>query len=420
VADEKKPKSPEELGEAVGRKIEALFGGLFDDSAEEKQNSQATDKSAEPAGAPPSGPAAPPPTSPPPQSVEAPPAAEPRPAVDPEPAPERAPAEGLDGLLDQIEALILNLEWEAKQETVLELTKKFREADRYFPKGQGKNLIHMNHRVLHRHGSLGASPHPMLLKLLQESVAVLKQLSSAGMATPPDQSAVTSITSTYNQIVSSFQPREEAPAAPRQATDFRTLMSNMGGAVHSLEEVGQRLARIRAVLRKGGDMPEEEIVRRLGTLEAMLSERVSKLLTLHRDLAQVGGPEGAGQEGSALDGLLLVEWYGLPLAIPSSMLGAIYPLAKSQAEQFMRKSTIVIANRQIPRLPLKKPRSAQSVGNRPPSWLIHLSLGKKDFFLLADRATGYRRLPKRADLAREGRIKIGNTTYSVLSPAFFR
>ena len=170
--------------------------------------------------------------------------------------------EGLDGLLDQIEALILNLEWEAKQETVLELTSKFREADRYFPKGnQGKNLIHMNHRVLHRHGSLGASPHPMLLKLLQESVAVLKQLSSSGMATPPDQSTVTSITSTYNQIVSSLQAREEAPAAPRQAADFRTLMSNMGGAVHSLEEVGQRLTRIRAVLRKGGDMPEEEIVR---------------------------------------------------------------------------------------------------------------------------------------------------------------
>jgi hypothetical protein len=330
--------------------------------------------------------------------------------------------EGLDGLLDQIEALILNLEWEAKQETVLELTRKFREADRYFPKGnQGKNLIHMNHRVLHRHGSLGASPHPMLLKLLQESVAVLKQLSSSGMATPPDQSTVTSITSTYNQIVSSLQAREEAPAAPRQAADFGTLMSNMGGAVHSLEEVGQRLTRIRAVLRKGGDMPEEEIVRRLGTLEAMLSERVSKLLTLHRDLARSGGgPEGAGQEGSALDGLLMVEWYGLPLAIPSSMLAAIYPLAKSQAEQFMSKSTIVIANRQIPRLPLKKPRSAQSVANRPASWLIHLSLGKKDFFLLADRATGYRRLPKRAGLAREGRIKIGNTTYSVLSPAFFR
>ncbi len=423
MADEKKPKSPEELGEAVGRKIEALFGGLFDDSAEEKPDSQATGESAERAGAAATGPQARPSTPPPPQSVEAPRGTERRRAVEPKPSPEKEPVmtDGLDRLLDQIEALILNLEWEAKQETVLELTRKFREADRYFPKGnQGKNLIHMNHRVLHRHGSLGASPHPMLVKLLQESVAVLKQLSSSGVATPPDQSAVTSISSTYNQIISSLQAREEAPEAPRQAADFGTLMSNMGGAVHSLEEVGQRLARIRAVLRKGGDMPEEEIVRRLGTLEAMLSERVSKLLTLHRDLARIGRPEGVGQEESAFDGLLMVEWYGLPLAIPSSMLAAIYPLGKSQAEQFMRKSTIVIANRQIPRLPLKKPRSAQSVGNRPASWLIHLSLGKKDFFLLADRATGYRRLSKRADLAREGRIKIGNTTYSVLSPAFFR
>jgi hypothetical protein len=438
VADEKKPQSPEELGEAVGRKIEALFGGMFDDSAEKEPDNQDAGGSAEQTGSEPTAPPEPPPQaspptppstpppSPPRRSNEAPSTAEPPRAEvsKPPPGEPRVSNEDLDILLDQIEALILNLEWEATRETVQELTKKFGEADSYFPEGNpGKKLIHMNHRVLHRQASDDSSPHPLLVKLLEESVAVLKLLSSSGGTTAPDRSVLTGITSTFNEIVSSFQPEEAASEASPETVDFGVLMSDMDGAVHSLEEVGQRLARIRAVLRKGGEMPDEEIVRRLGTLESMLSERVGKLVTVHRDLERIGGPQGikgGGRGEFASDGLLMVEWYRLPLAIPSAIISALYPLAKHQGELFMDKSIIVIANRRIPRLPLKKPRSADQARNRPASWLIRLSFDDREFFLLADRATGYRRSPEGTDPTKENRIKIGNTTYLILSPTIFR
>ena len=41
MAEEQKHKSPKELGEAVGKKIEELFGGLFDEPAGETAPGQA-------------------------------------------------------------------------------------------------------------------------------------------------------------------------------------------------------------------------------------------------------------------------------------------------------------------------------------------------------------------------------------------
>ncbi len=211
---EQKYKSPEELGEAVGKKIEELFGGLFADESPQEQ------KVPEQAAPPPS-PVPPPPVpkaKPAPAAVPTPdPVPKPKPAREPvrapvPPAPSQKPSaaqrqpdrtapkpapaptavaplatspqkkgpSAFDDIIEQIEVIVLNLEWEVNPESIRELSQKFKELDRIFSaEGPGRNILAMNMRVLPRFDRPDSVPHPALLKLLQDSVAALKSLNSA-------------------------------------------------------------------------------------------------------------------------------------------------------------------------------------------------------------------------------------------------
>lgn len=401
MGEDKKYKTPEELGLAVGQKIEELFSGAFGDSTMEV-----------------------PPPAPPIADVPEPEAASVQP---PKPAPPPRRATPFEELMDRIEALILNLEWEAKAETMREAAQRFRQLESFFSQDeQARAVIGMSYRVLRRYEALDVPPHPQLVKLLQDSAQAVRAMHSHGKG-GADKALISAIVKTYNQIAAA----SKAPAQPMKASNsaesgYSAVVGQVGTTVSSLEDVGQRLARIVARLKQGGPMSDEEITRRLGMLDALLSERISRLASLQREMASLE-PSGRAtpQHQSAAspagpDGLLMIEWGGVGLAIPSSLVMGLYPLPKAQAQQFLNKPTITLGNRQIPRLPLKKPRNAAQRAGVVPSWLIHLSLGGKDFFLLGDRALGFRRSPKGIDLAKETRIKIGNTSYLVLNQATFR
>jgi len=406
VADEKKYKAPEELGLAVGQKIEELFSGAFGEStAEEPPPAPAAVKAAEP---------------------------KPVPAQPPKPAAPPRRASPFDEVMDRVEALILNLEWEAKADTIREAALRFRELERFFPQDeQARTVVGMNFRVLRRHEAPDMSPHPRLVKLLQDSAQALRAMHTHGKG-GADRTLVSTIVKTYNQIAADAKAPPPTPPAPQlvqappaQGAGYAAVVGQVGSTVTSLEEVGQRLGRIVARLKQGGQLTEEEITRRLGTLETLLSERVSRLASLQREMVRLGPPGGRPEPQRPVaaggpDGLLMIDWGGVGLAIPSSFVTGLYPLPKPQAEQFLTKTTIVLGNRQVPRLPLKKPQNAPIRSGILPSWLIHLASGGKEYFLLGDRALGFRRSPKGVDLAKETRIKIGNASYLVLNQAAFR
>ena len=112
-----------------------------------------------------------------------------------------------------------------------------------------------------------------------------------------------------------------------------------------------------------------------------------------------------------------IEWNGQPMAVPSSLIMALHPLTSSQAQQLRGKKSVVLAKRTIPRVPLSEPEGAAQDTKIVPSWLIHFSIGDREFFILADRALGYRRVPEGTDLSRQRRMKIGKTVYSILNRA---
>jgi len=446
VANQNRHKTPEELGEAVGKKIEELFGGIFGDEAPQGEKSSSDELHSE-AGElasqqRPSGSTLQPgsavhkkqPSAPPPRPA-------PKPAGAPRPPDRPAPSAALqkvggsfDDIVEQMEILILNLEWEVSPESVDGLIKQFKELETCFPgAGQARTILAMNRRGLRRFASPGAVPHPSLIKLLQDSLAALKQISSSRGKRPPSDALIAGLSASYREIMAAAPVAEHPkPAQPGSPDDDRrvymTLVKNVGTAIHSLEEVSQRLARILGVLRQGGEMSTEEITRRLGTLEHLLAERVGQLSSFHKELARVPVGVGNGRISDAdsrnpetsPDGLLMVAWGGINLAIPSSAVAALYPLSKAQAQQFQDKQSITIGSRSIPRLPLKKPKAADQTGSPLSAWLVHLSQDNKDYFLLVDRSLGFRVTPKGMDLAQQTRIKIGPTPYALLNLAKFR
>lgn len=446
MANQNRHKTPEELGEAVGKKIEELFGGIFGDEAPESPvppSDESRVESRESAARQrPSGPVLQPgspvqrkqPSTPPARPA-------PKPAVAPRPPDRPAPAAAVqkgggsfDDIVEQMEILILNLEWEVSPESVEGLIKKFKELEVCFPgAGQARTILAMNRRGLRRFASPGAVPHPSLIKLLQDSLAALKQINSSRGKRPPSDALIAGLSASYREIMSAAPVAEPPkPARPASPDDERrvytTLVKNVGTAIHSIEEVSQRLARILGVLRQGGEMSTDEITRRLGTLEHLLAERVSQLSSFHKDLAGISVGIGNGRSGGAEsrkpetspDGLLMVAWGGINLAIPSSAVAALYPLSKAQAQQFQDKQSITIGSRSIPRLPLKKPKAADQTGSPLSTWLVHLSQGNKDYFLLVDRSLGFRVAPKGMDIAQQTRIKIGPTAYALLNLANVR
>lgn len=451
MAEEKKHKSPEELGEAVGRKIDALFGNIFGEESpaeeppvESSHASTAAKPEPEPVYAPTESPPEPEPIyapsdSAPPPSVTPPQPSQPpkRPVAKEERRPPAAPAKDdakgkpLSESLDRIEALVLSLEWEMNPETVRELLPRFREMERFFPEeGHARTILNMNRRVLKRFASPDVAPHPRLVRLLQDSIAAMKQLHASG-GKPPGDGLLTRISESYKEIMAATEAgvtKPPAPAPQKEVQNYSSVVSGLGGTVHSLEELSQRLGRILAVLRQGGEMSREEIARRLGTLESLLSERVGQLASLHGQLTLIKSPQG-GAEASAespaeekvgADGLLMVVCEGSNVAVPSSLVTALYPLPKQKGQSLAGKNAINLGNRLIRRFPLSGSKTAQQKESPIPSWLIHLSVGKRDFFLLAERALGYRRSPKGADLGKQTRIKIGGTPFLVVGKAALR
>ncbi len=439
MAEEKKYKSPEELGEAVGQKIDALFGNIFgDDSPAEEAPAASAEPSAAPAPPLPAEEVAP---------VYAPsPIDEPKPpAPPPKPAPPRAPAQpapartsggdpGVKSLaesLDRIEALVLSLEWEMKPDTVRELLLRFKDMERFFPgEGQARTILNMNRRVLKRFAGPDIAPHPRLVRLLQDSISAVKQVHASG-GKPPVDGLLTRISESYKEIIAATEaaePKPPAPVAKKEVQNYATVVSGLGGTVHSLEELSQRLGRMLAVLRQGGEMSREEIARRLGTLESLLSERVGQLASYHGQLTLIKPPldgttlqqVGTEEPSGGPDGLLMVVCDGINVAIPSSVITALYPLPKKKGLALVGKNAINLGNRLIRRFPLSAPQRASQDPQPAPSWLIHLAIIKRDFFLLAEKASGYRRSPKGSDLSRQTRIKIGGISYFVVSEAILR
>jgi hypothetical protein len=403
VAEEKKFETAEELGEAVGEKIDKLFGGSTGEAP--GQGSARPD------------------TQPVTQPTDL--TAQTGRALEEGGQPARPSSlRSKEELLDRLEALALKLEWEASIDTIREMGRRFKEMERYLPQdGPAPSLITMNRRVLRRFGKPEVSPHPKLVKLLQDSTTAMRQLGSTGDREQLAEGLISSIVKTYNEIMGFPKPADlpaEAEKGPAMQ-DVGALISHMSGAVNSLAEVGQRLAGIRADLTQGGEMAGK-----LERLERLFADRIGQLSSLHRKLSRLAPLETTTQstpqkrldQGEpSPDGFLMIEWNGLPVAVPSSLIVALHPLARSQAQQLEGKTSVVLAKRTIPRVPLAEPKKAAQGAKSLPSWLIHFSLGEKEFFILADRALGYRRVPAGADLSRQRRIRIGKTVYSILNRA---
>lgn len=449
MVDQKQHKTPEELGEAVGKKIEELFGGMFEDDMPPEPSSppaggprhgaEPTPSTAPPPIAPPrtAQPQVPqtsrPPASPPTRRAAVPPQTkkpgEPQAAGRPATTGRPAATDSFDSIIEQIEILILNLEWEVSPESVSELAEKFRSLESYFPgEGQARTVLAMNRRGLLRFTSRDSVPHPALIKLLQDSVGVLKLIRSSQGKRPAGEALISGLTQSYKEIMGASVPAAAPSAAEARADaveqrrQYGALINSMGGAVHSLEEVSRRLSRILGVLRQGGDMSPEEVTRRLGTLEHLLADHVGQLSSCHKELIHAvptGADSKVPAERRTPDGLVIVVWSGIHVAIPSSVVAALYPLSKAQAEQFLGKQTIALGPRQLQTLPLKKPQTAGKATVLP-TWLVHLAGGRGDYFLLVDRSLGFRRTPEGIDIFRQAKIKLGPTAYVVLNHSALR
>ena len=435
MADQMKHKTPEELGEAVGRKIEELFGGMFQDEADPPT------KLPRPAAEQPVSPATPvsPPAS---RSAPGPLRTETgQTATSPaSSAPGGGPGDwkkvtgSFEELAERIEALILSMEWEVNPESATELATRFKEIGPLMPaSGPARNILAMNERVLSRYNTAETPPHRSLMKFLQQSVTGLKLIHASQGKRPLGEDLAVGLTKGYKEIMAAPVGERVRPVADESGRGasgegiHKTLLTDVGSSIRSLEELSQRLGRIMGFLRKGGGMSEEEITRRLGTVEQLLSERVEKLFSLHKALSRTipgitDGPPLAGSSTTKAgwEGLLMVLWEGMPVAIPASAVAALYPLNKTQSEQFVNKSTVTLASRAVKRLPLKKPQGSDQRVGILPSWLVHLSWGGKEFFMMADRSLGYRRTPEGVDVFRDKRIKIGPTTFAILNLGAFR
>ncbi len=339
-------------------------------------------------------------------------------------------------ILERIEILMLKLEWEVNPESVREIFQRFMELEGFFSADRSAlNILAMNRRVLPRFKDPGAVPHRSLLRLLQDSITALKAIHLSQGRQRPSEKLIASITNSYKEIVSSPPVSGAASKSMGGTTEqgnrqrYASLISEFGGSIRSINEVNHRLGRILGVLRQGGGMSGEEISRRLGALEHLIAERVEHLSAVHKELVHIGTPTGSiaaesghnPQGGEARpDGLLMITWGGAYLAIPSSIVAALYPLSKAQTQQLQHKSSIVIGGRTVQRIPLKKPQGAQAEATTLSAWLTHISWDRNDYFLLADKVLGYRKTPEGVDIAGQTKIKIGPTGYTLIDRKILR
>ncbi len=447
MAEEPKHKTPAELGEAVGRKIEELFGDLLGgDSAEGPGHSTAVAPVATSVEdslnlTPPSAklgmqdkvaqPAVPSKKTAPTDTVLKPSNTANRPAGVSASGHPQGGKVSFDKIVERIEVLTLNVEWEVSTEASSELIEQFRSLSQYFPANErARTILAMNSRVLRRFSGSEVSPHPLLVKLLEDSLAVLKSMHiSPGEKNV--EKAIATLNDIYKKIMATplSEPvvdKDKAGTGPRSsAVEYDAILNKVGTTIQSLEEVTRRLSRIGGALAQGSGISGSETARRLGTLENLVSQQVGQLSLLHQELTQVGPADelqrksGGPPRNSVPDGLLTVLWAGTPLAITSSIVAALYPLTKSQAEQFKEKQSITLGPKVLQRLPLKKPPELKEPAPMP-AWLVHINWRQKDSFLLVDRSLGFRRIPDGTNIAGQTRIKFGPVSYSILSETTLR
>ncbi len=401
MTNDKRNQSPEELGEAVGKKIEELFGGMFaDDIPSEKQAPQA---------APPSAPKTPARESAPAQTQS--PMEEEAFKTKIEPI-EQSPEQEL---VDQIDARVLQLEWEISDETVKDLLGLFKEMESSLAEDQlAKTLVTMDMRVVQRIGSAGETPMPQCVKFLQDSVEALRYITGSNNSIESPQKVLNELKNQYQSIMAATPDPTTAKPAD-QAHQMPALLENLGASTRSLHEISQRLSRILAVFRQGGDMSGEEITRRLGALDKILAENVNSISSIHKSLKSIEYPASSGSKSfDEPDGVLMIACGSSALAIPSSLVKALYPITPEQAKPLIGKSSVTLGAGPVPRLPIKIPQASQA--KAPPSLLVHLSLSNREFFILADKGLGYRTAPAGVDLMKQTRVKIGVTNYAILNP----
>jgi len=448
VAEEPKHKTPAELGEAVGRKIEELFGDLLGENsiAEPDHAIETRAQGATRDHALPREPSVPTgmPTAGTQSSVSG--IAGPTRTVLKSSRnvnkPTGASASGnpqggkvsFDKIVERIEVLILNVEWEVSPEASAELVERLRALGDYFPGNErARTILAMNNRVLRRFSGSDVTPHPLMVKLLEDSLAVLKSMNLSPEKSSHAEAAMRVLNDIYKKIMASPLPDVSvaggAPGTGEKASiaESESILNRVSITIQSLEEVTRRLSRIGGALTQGAPISGPETARRLGTLEHLVSQQVGQLSLLHRELARVGptsGPQGksTGSVGSVggPDGLLTVLWAGTPLAISSSIVAALYPLTRNQAEQFKDKQSIALGSRVLHKLPVKKPPENKQQAPMIPSWLVHLNWRQKDHFLLVDRSLGFRRVPEGTDISAQTRIKFGPVSYSILSESTLR
>ncbi len=445
MAEEPKHKTPAELGEAVGRKIEELFGDLLGgdsvenpgysiaaapitgpvedklDSAQPNANVRLHEKVAQPAT---------------PSKKTAPISTALKPSITAD-RPSGVSASGqhpqggkvsFDKIVERIEVLILNVEWEVSTEASSELIEQFRGLSQYFPSNErARTILAMNSRVLRRFSGSEVSPHPLLVKLLEDSLIVLKSMH----VSPGEKSAekaIVTLNDNYKKIMATPLPepatdKDRAAAGPKSsAVEYDAILKKVGTTIQSLEEVTRRLSRIGGALAQGSGISISETARRLGTLENLVSQQVGQLSLLHQELSHIVPADERQQlpGNSTPDGLLTLVWGGTPLAISSSIVAALYPLTRVQAEQFKDKQSITLGSRVLQRLPLRKPPDTKDQPAVLPAWLVHINWRQKDSFLLVDRSLGFRRIPDGTNIAGQTRIKFGPVSYSILSESTLR
>ena len=339
-----------------------------------------------------------------------------------------------DKIVERIEVLILNVEWEVSPEASAELVERLRALSSYFPGDErARTILAMNNRVLRRFSGSDVTPHPLMVKLLEDSLAVLKSMRLAPEKNSHAEASAPVLNDIYKKIMAAPLPDVSvvggAPGTGEKASigESESILNRVSITIQSLEEVTRRLSRIGGALTQGAAISGPETARRLGTLEHLVSQQVGQLSLLHRELAQVGPTSGfqgksTGSPGSVgrPDGLLTVLWAGAPLAISSSIVVALYPLTRTQAEQFKDKQSITLGSRVLQKLPIRRPPENKQQAPMLPSWLVHLNWRQKDHFLLVERSLGFRRVPAGTDISAQTRIKFGPVSYSILSESTLR
>ena len=136
-----------------------------------------------------------------------------------------------DKIVERIEVLILNVEWEVNPEASAELVERLRALGRYFPVDErARTVLAMNNRVLRRFSGSDVTPHPLMVKLLEDSLAVLKSMHLSPEKSSHTETAMPVLNDIYKKIMASPLPEV---AVVRRCTWYRGKGLNCGIRIDS-------------------------------------------------------------------------------------------------------------------------------------------------------------------------------------------